>query len=159
VDDDALQAWVERISLESFGLPFRHRATFNRRLRSTGGRYFLKTHNIEINPKQLEQFGPEETEKIIKHELCHYHLHLANRGFRHRDRDFMELLARVGGSRYCRHLHDSKPRRPRPARYMLKCAACGTEYLRRRRMDPRRYACGRCGGKLQMFMLDSNIES
>jgi len=159
VDDDALQAWVERISLESFGLPFRHRATFNRRLRSTGGRYFLKTHNIEINPKQLEQFGPEETAKIIKHELCHYHLHLMNRGYRHRDRDFMELLAKVGGSRYCRHLPGSRPRVTKPPRYMLKCVSCGTEYLRKRRMDPCRYACGNCGGKLRLFMLDSKIES
>jgi len=159
VDDDALQAWVERISLESFGMPFRHRASFNRRLRSTGGRYFLKTHNIEINPKQLELYGPEETAKIIKHELCHYHLHLANRGYRHRDRDFIELLARVGGSRYCRRLPDSRPRNPRPVRYLLKCAICGTEYYRRRRMDPRRYACGKCGGKLQLSVLDSKIES
>ena len=99
MDDRALQAWVERISLESFGLPFRHRAAFNGRLRSTGGRYFLKSHDIEINPRQLETHGLEETEKIIKHELCHYHLHLMKRGYRHRDRDFRELLAKVGGSR------------------------------------------------------------
>ena len=30
--DDMLQVWVERVSLEHFHLPFRHQATFNRRL-------------------------------------------------------------------------------------------------------------------------------
>lgn len=76
MSNEELQAWVERISEESFGLPFRHRATFNRRLSTTGGRYFMKSHHIEINPHQLEANGREEVEKIIKHELCHYHLHL-----------------------------------------------------------------------------------
>lgn len=159
MDDRELQAWVERVSLEWFGRPFRHRATFNPRLRTTGGRYFLKTHNIEINPKQLEQFGPEETEKIIKHELCHYHLHLMNRGYRHRDRDFRELLAKVGGTRYCRSLPGARPKTPRPARYVLECRSCGASYPRRRKMDPRRYVCGSCGGNLRLYMLDFNIES
>ena len=83
-----LQVWVERVSLQDFGLPFRHQATFNSRLTSTGGRYFTKTHHIEISPHQLENYGTEETEKIIKHELCHYHLHLLKRGYQHRDEDF-----------------------------------------------------------------------
>lgn len=94
--DEQLQAWVEEISLRSFGLPFRHEARFNRRLRSTGGRYFMKSHHIEINPAQLAAYGVEEVEKIIKHELCHYHLHIMGRGYRHRDPEFKALLNRVG---------------------------------------------------------------
>jgi len=159
MDDRELQQWVERISLESFGLPFRHRATFNRRLRSTGGRYFMKSHDIEISPRQLETFGAEETEKIIKHELCHYHLHLLKRGYRHRDADFKALLAKVGGSRYCQSLPGQAGRRPQPYRYMLKCRSCGTEYLRKRKVDPRRYACGSCRGSLQVLVLDFKNES
>jgi len=89
--DQELQQWVEAISLRDFGRPFLHRATFNSRLTSTGGRYLLKTHNIEISRRQWERFGAEEVENIIKHELCHYHLHLQNKGYRHRDRDFREL--------------------------------------------------------------------
>ena len=91
MDNDRLQHWVEEISLRSFDKPFRHQAAFNNRLRSTGGRYFTKSHNIEISWMHYQTFGQEETERIIKHELCHYHLHLMRRGFRHRDQDFSSL--------------------------------------------------------------------
>jgi SprT-like protein len=159
MDDRQLQAWVERISLDSFGMPFRHQATFNRRLRSTGGRYFMKSHNIEISPHQLDTFGAEETEKIIKHELCHYHLHIQKRGYQHRDADFKRLLAKVGGSRFCKSLPNRAARKVMPHKYMLKCTACGIEYKRKRRMDPNKYACGKCGGKLLLYMLDFKNES
>ncbi|MBU5443408.1 SprT family protein [Paenibacillus sp. MSJ-34] len=154
MDDKELQSWVERISIHSFGLPFKHKATFNKRLRATGGRYFMKTHNIEINPHQLEAYGAEEVEKIIKHELCHYHLHLQRKGYRHRDPDFKALLARVGGSRYCRSLPSAQGRRrPEPYRYKLVCARCGTEYPRKRKVDPRRFACGKCRGPLRIYQI------
>jgi SprT-like protein len=29
------------------------------------------------------------------------------------------------------------------------------EYLRKRKLDPKRYACGRCRGKLKLQLLDS----
>lgn len=152
MSDEQLQRWVEHISITAFGLPFRHKATFNPRLRTTGGRYLLHTHHIEINPKQYETFGPEETEKIIKHELCHYHLHLQGRGYRHGDADFQQLLAKVGGSRYCRAVPGTVVRLP--VRYLLRCVDCGMNYPRKRKMDPRRYRCGTCGGKLQRLKLD-----
>ena len=63
MSNEELQAWVEKISLESFRVPFRHQATFNRRLSSTGGRYFMKSHHIEINPHQLATHGREEVER------------------------------------------------------------------------------------------------
>ncbi|GMK42085.1 protein SprT [Paenibacillus sp. CCS19] len=154
MNDETLQTWVERVSLEWFGRPFKHRATFNGRLKATGGRYFTKSHNIEISPHQLEAFGAEETEKIIKHELCHYHLHLLKRGYQHRDQDFKQLLAQVGASRYCRTLPEREARKPRPFKYKLLCGACGMEYLRRRRLDPARYRCGKCAGKLSLKTLD-----
>ncbi|MFF2480845.1 SprT family protein [Paenibacillus sp. NPDC058071] len=154
MDDVMLQQWVERVSLESFGLPFKHRATFNGRLKATGGRYFLKSHNIEISPHQLSVFGVEETEKIIKHELCHYHLHIMKKGYRHRDDDFKRLLAMVGGSRFCSTLPERSVRQPEPFRYKLVCRDCGMEYMRRRRINPARYACGKCRGKLFIKTLD-----
>ncbi len=156
MSDEELQAWVEEISLNSFQVPFKHRATFNRRLSTTGGRYFMKSHNIEINPHQLEVYGREEVEKIIKHELCHYHLHLAGRGYRHRDSDFKRLLQAVGGSRFCKAIvkPKNKQRKPEPYRYLLRCVDCGTEYKRKRKMDPTRYRCGRCGGRLLLRSLD-----
>lgn len=153
MDDRQLQTWVEDISLRFFARPFRHKAVFNSRLRATGGRYFTRSHDIEISRKHYEAFGAEETEKIIKHELCHYHLHLTKRGYKHRDADFKTLLREVGGSRYCSSLPDT--RKKEPHRYRLRCGACGMEYLRRRKVDPRRYVCGKCRGRLTLETIGS----
>ncbi|WP_091069744.1 SprT family protein [Paenibacillus sp. NFR01] len=153
MSNEELQQWIEQVSLRSFGVPFRHKASFNGRLTTTGGRYFTKSHNIEINPRQLTMFGREETEKIIKHELCHYHLHLAKRGYMHRDADFKQLLARVGGSRYCQSLPGAQARKPLPIRYKLVCVSCAMEYPRKRKPDPRKYRCGRCAGMLKLLVL------
>ncbi|WP_123041826.1 SprT family protein [Cohnella candidum] len=149
MEDAELQKWVERVSIAFFGLPFRHRATFNARLRTTGGRYFTKSHNIEISPHQLAVHGEQETEAIIKHELCHYHLHLQGRGYQHRDADFKELLVRVGATRHCRPLPGAS--RTLPVKYLLVCRECGQAYPRKRKTDPRKYACGRCRGRLKLL--------
>lgn len=144
MSNEELQLWIEQVSLGSFGVPFRHKASFNNRLTTTGGRYFTKSHNIEINPQQLAMYGRDETEKIIKHELCHYHLHLAKRGYMHRDADFKSLLAQVGGSRYCGALPGAKARKPQPYRYKLVCTDCAMEYPRKRKADealPLRQMC------------------
>jgi len=150
--DEQLQQWVEKVSLDAFGWPFKHKATFNARLRTTGGRYLLRTHNIEINRKQYDTYGAEETEKIIKHELCHYHLHLQRRGYKHADADFKRLLAKVGGSRYCQAVPGALRRLP--IRYVLRCVDCGMQYPRKRKVDARRYRCGKCRGRLQQLQLD-----
>ncbi len=149
MNDQELQHWIERVSLAFFGRPFLHRASFNSRLRTTGGRYFTKSHNIEISPHQLAVHGPEETEAIIKHELCHYHLHLQRKGYQHRDADFKRLLVEVGATRHCRPLPGAA--RSLPVKYILSCGSCGMNYPRKRRTDPRKYACGRCRGKLKLF--------
>lgn len=91
MNNDKLQRMVENLSEEKFGRTFQHRAYFNKRLRTTGGRYLLKSHDIEINPKQYEHYGEDAVVKIILHELCHYHLHIAGKGYQHKDRDFKRL--------------------------------------------------------------------
>lgn len=111
MDERELQALVERISLDVFHKPFRHRAVFNDRLRTTGGRYVLSTHHIELNRKYYEQYGEEELIQVIKHELCHYHLHLEGKGYRHRDRDFRELLQKVQAPRFCKPVLLSKTKK------------------------------------------------
>ncbi|MFD2670791.1 SprT family protein [Marinicrinis sediminis] len=156
MNNEQLQAWVEDISLKWFGLPFRHRATFNRRLTATGGRYFTHSHHIEISWKQYEVHGDGEVEKIIKHELCHYHLHLLKRGYRHRDPEFKEWLQKVGGTRYCRPV---KPRQPAPMRYQYQCKGCGTSFYRRRKVNLLKYVCGGCNGKLKEIPLAKLPES
>ncbi|MGO0058988.1 SprT family protein [Brevibacillus fluminis] len=149
--DQELQQLTQEISLQFFGVPFRHQARFNSRLRTTGGRYLLRSHDIELNPKHLEEHGVEELLGILKHELCHYHLHLQKKGYKHADPEFKALLQRVGGSRYCQHV-GAKPG-ARPFLYELKCKDCGMSYKRKRKMDPARYVCGRCKGKLALLKL------
>ena len=139
---------MERISLQSFGLPFLHQAKFNSRLTSTGGRYFTKSHNIEISSKQLEVHGMDEVERIIKHELCHYHLHLRKKGYQHRDADFKLLLQQVGGSRYCTAVPGAA--RKELYKYKLECVSCRMTYYRKRKVNVRRYACGRCRNRLKL---------
>lgn len=145
--DQDLQQLVEQVSRESFGKEFRHRATFNGRLRTTGGRYMLRSHDIEINPHHYQLHGLDATIATIKHELCHYHLHLEKRGYRHQDRDFKELLAAVGGARYC---PDTGLRRVVKTSYVYVCTSCGQPYPRKRKIDTRKYGCGRCRGKLKL---------
>ena len=114
MDNQELQTLVEKISRDYFNKPFRHQATFNSRLRTTGGRYLLQSHNLEVNKKYLDEFGMEELIGIIKHELCHYHLHIEGKGYQHRDRDFKQLLQKVGAPRFCSSLPANKvTRKPR----------------------------------------------
>jgi len=101
LNERELQQLTEHISQQFFGKTFRHQAVFNDRLKTTGGRYLLGTHNIELNRRYLEEHGREELIGIIKHELCHYHLHLEGKGYQHRDRDFKALLKQVGAPRFC----------------------------------------------------------
>lgn len=148
MEDYELQQLVMKISLAHFGKPFRHEAYFNSRLRSTGGRYLLKNHNIEVNKKYLLQLGEDELIGIIKHELCHYHLHLEGRGYRHRDRDFKLLLKKVGGPRFCTKLPDAR-QTPRFQKILIyECTQCHCQYKRKRSMNTKKYVCGICRGSL-----------
>ncbi len=146
MDNIQLQKLVEELSTNYFRLPFRHKAIFNPRLRTTGGRYLLSSHNIEINPKQFECFGIDELVGIIKHELCHYHLHLQNQGYRHKDKDFQNLLNKVGGTKYCQTIPGLK--RTSKTLYIYACLTCGTEFKRKRTIDTSKYVCGKCKGKI-----------
>lgn len=141
MSDEQLQRLVEKISLESFGQPFCHRAFFNKRLKATGGRYHLNDHHLDFNPTIVKDHGLEVFVGIIKHELCHYHLHLAKKGYRHRDKDFKLLLAQTGGSRY------APQRIPEPA-YTYQCQNCNKLFQRQRKINTKKYVCGNCKGPL-----------
>lgn len=157
MEDHELQQLVKTISIDFFGKPFRHQAFFNPRLRSTGGRYLLGTHNIEINKKYLIQLGEDELIGIIKHELCHYHLHLEGRGYQHRDPDFKVLLKKVGGPRFCNKLPDAPKKRTLKKILLYECTQCHLQYKRKRSINTSRYVCGKCRGKLikkQELLLD-----
>lgn len=151
MNDIALQKLVERISLKYFKRPFKHRAAFNSRLRTTGGRYHLQTHNLDFNPKIQAEFGAEIFEGIIKHELCHYHLHLANRGYRHRDVEFKELLDKVGGLRYTPSL---EIKAGKAVRWLYECEDCEMKIHRKRRFNTHKFICSQCKGKFSLVGRD-----
>lgn len=148
MNEKELQILVEQISLKYFERPFLHQVKINKRMRTTGGRYFLGDHHIEINSHFLEREYHTALIGIIKHELTHYHLHLLGRGYQHRNRDFKNLLARVGGSRYA---PDIGLRRKKKINYVYRCQNCGLLYQRVRKINTKRYFCGKCGGKLYLF--------
>ncbi|MFA9556660.1 SprT family protein [Evansella sp. AB-rgal1] len=147
MNDFELQKLVEFISVNDFGKPFKHKAYFNPRLRTTGGRYSLTTHNIDINPKQFEYHGQGELEKIIKHELCHYHLHLEKKGYMHKDDDFKLLLKQVGGTRFCKTLPNTRSSSSKV--HIYECRKCGVQFKRRRQFDTSKYVCGKCKGRIK----------
>lgn len=145
--DQELLAYTQAWSLAAFQRPFRHQIYFNRRLKTTGGRYHLSDHHIDINPLMLEEFDLANLKRVVLHELCHYHLHLTGRGYQHRDQDFKQLLAAVGGARYTPRTSQRR-RVQAQQRYCYQCQACGIRYWRKRRVNLARYRCGRCRGRL-----------
>lgn len=143
-----LQQIVEKVSLKYFGCKFKHQVKINRRMTTTGGRYYLNDHHIEINAHYLLSQYRKELVGIIKHELVHYHLHLNHKGYRHRDNDFKVLLKKVKGTRYA---PDIGLRQKRSARYLYTCQDCGQKFWRCRLVNLHRYGCGKCGGRLKLI--------
>lgn len=145
--EEELQKFVESISCQFFGRQFKHQVKINKRMTTTGGRYHLDDHHIEVNAHFLAPQYRQELIGIIKHELTHYHLHLTHKGYRHKDQDFNILLDKVGGSRYA---PDIGLKRKRKAKYLYVCTICGQQFVRVRRINLRRYGCGKCGGRLKL---------
>ena len=148
MEASALQQLCQKISNEYFHKEFQHQITYNARLKSSGGRYILKTGNIEINPKVENILGKEVLIGVIKHELCHYHLHQEGKGYRHQDRDFKMLLQQVGGHQFVERMDSF--------RYVYSCKSCGTIFHRMRKINTNKFCCGRCRGSL---VLDFTSES
>ena len=148
LNNNQLHQLVLETSLAYFHKPFRHQAFFNPRLRSTGGRYLLSSHNIEINKRYFEMYGERELIGIIKHELCHYHLHLEGKGYKHRDPDFRNLLKEVDAPRFCTPIPGQKKKRTVKKIVIYTCKDCNHLYKRRRSINTTRYVCGKCKGKL-----------
>ncbi|MGX7051965.1 SprT family protein [Leuconostoc palmae] len=134
-----LQLLVQKISVQNFGMPFEHTAVFNKRLKTTGGRYLLNTHDIEFNPKMVDL---SEFIGIIKHELVHYHLHQQQKGYRHCDKEFKQLLADVKGLRYAPNIATADSS---ILRYICEN---GHIIIRKRRFDISKYRCAKCGSKI-----------
>lgn len=146
LNEENLFALANKLSKQFFYKPFNHTVTFNYRLRTTGGRYLPTKKTIEINPKYVTEMDEEEVIGIIKHELCHYHLHIAGRGYQHGDWEFKELLRVTGSPRYCKPLPSTRKR----YKYKYTCEKCDHIYVRIRRVNTAKYRCGRCRGKITL---------
>ena len=139
-----LTDYVKQVSIEDFGKPFKHQAHWNSRLRSTGGRFFPKDGHLDFNPKVYQELGLEVFRKIVRHELCHYHLYFEGRGYQHKDLAFKQLLKEVDGLRFVPPLSSSNQK----PNLVYVCQSCQQIYQRKRRIDTKRYRCGLCRGKL-----------
>ena len=140
-----LTEYVQEVSREDFGRPFRHEARWNSRLRTTGGRFFPRDGHLDFNPKMLEVHGLDLFRKIVRHELCHYHLFFEKKGYRHGDKDIKKLLQEVGGLRFAPQIEERVQ-----SFHHYSCQSCGQLYQRRRRINIQKYRCGRCQGQLNM---------
>lgn len=147
MDNQQLQHYVEQVSLKWFNKPFQHKATFNKRLRTTGGRYHIQTHNLDFNPTTLDEFPKDIFLGVVKHELCHYHLHLENKGFKHGDTDFKQLLQDVGGSRFTPLTELEKKKR---LQWTYQCQGCRVVVKRGRKFNTDRYICRNCRSKFKL---------
>ncbi|UFT99832.1 SprT family protein [Radiobacillus kanasensis] len=140
-----LEKLVHALSMEFFHKPFIDEVSFNARLRTTGGRYIPSKRKIELNPKYLTEIGREEFEGIIKHELCHYHLHIEGKGYKHRDPEFRQLLKETKSPRFCGALPSIEESR---VKHHYECVRCKQVYNRSRQVNIKKYRCGKCRGKL-----------
>ena len=111
-------------------------------MRTTGGRFFPADGHLDFNPKIYETFGVDVFRKIVRHELCHYHLYFEGKGYKHADADFKALLQVVDGLRYA-------PAMPQKTeKYLYRCQKCGQDYHRKCHVNTQKYRCGHCHGKL-----------
>lgn len=146
-DNVKLISYVNNVSLKYFNKPFKHDVYFNYRLRTTGGRYIPSLKVIELNPKYVLEFGESEMIGIIKHELCHYHLHVEEKGYRHGDKEFKELLKSTGSPRHCQSLPSVNEKNL----YEYRCSECFYRYKRKRKVNVNKYRCGKCRGSLKLM--------
>ncbi|MBC5636997.1 SprT family protein [Ornithinibacillus sp. BX22] len=144
LSEKELTQLVHSISIEFFHKPFVDKVKFNNRLRTTGGRYIPAKRLIELNPKYYVEADQDEFIGIIKHELCHYHLHIEGKGYKHRDPEFRALLQKTGSPRHCKPLQSNLNK----FNYEYKCTNCHHTYRRVRRVDMKKYRCGICRGRL-----------
>ncbi|WP_163971705.1 SprT family protein [Oceanobacillus halotolerans] len=147
LSEGELYKLVNDVSKKYFHKPFMDKVVYNNRLRTTGGRYLPQKKLIELNPKYMLEMDENEYIGIIKHELCHYHLHIEGKGYQHRDPEFKALLQKTNSPRYCNPL----PSNRNTYKHTYKCKNCGQIYRRKRRVDISKYRCGKCKGELYVL--------
>lgn len=143
--DEELTRLIQKLSIKHFQKPFVDQGRYNSRLRTTGGRYIPRKRLIEVNPKYVTEKLYNEVIGIIKHELCHYHLHIEGKPFGHGDATFKELLRKTSSPRFCKPLPSSIKTE---VIHTYTCTTCSTMYYRKRRVNVKRVRCGKCSSKI-----------
>jgi len=119
-------------------------ARWNPRMRSTAGTAFPAKAAITLNPR-LREFGPEEVERTLRHELAHLLAYdrAGKRRIPPHGMEWRRACAALG-------LHDEQrchmlplPRRTLARQHLYRCPRCAIE-LRRVRPLRRRVACLVC---------------
>lgn len=151
--DEQLENLTKQWSQKYFHQPFMHQVYFNARLQTTGGRYHLKDHHIDINPKMIDDFDLDNLRQVVLHELCHYHLHLSGHDYHHRSREFKVLLWQVGGARYAPASNIGVGKK-QTRKIVYQCMHCGTNITRKRHFDITRFVCAHCGGHFKLISDD-----
>lgn len=97
--------------------------------------------------KLVEKLSVEYFNQPFKHELCHYHLHLAGKGYRHVDADFKQLLKQVGGLRYTPSIERTQEK---ITRWEYQCQGCLQKVYRKRRFNVAKYVCMNCQNSFEL---------
>jgi SprT protein len=145
-DDAALTAQARGLlrNLGCDALAARVRVRWNPRMRTTAGLASYQHSLVTLNPK-LAQFGDEEIEKTVRHELAHLlaHHRAGRRRIAPHGSEWKKACADLGlpDEKRCHDL--PLPRRKVRARHLYRCPACKQD-IRRVRPFRRRVACLAC---------------
>lgn len=117
---------------------------WNRRMRSTAGMAFTGPTLILLNPR-IREFGQDETERTLKHELAHLvaHHRSGRRRIAPHGKEWRQACVDLGlaGEERCHTLPLPRRQLLRPHRY--RCPHCGEE-IRRAKLFRRKSACLAC---------------
>jgi len=119
------------------------RIRYNARFSNSVGRivYEAKPMLIELSPKHFRE-APDALRETLLHEMIHAWLHARGEDAGH-SRAFKKKMREIGLSSIYHDLGSVSPTSESRKRYILRCARCATELLRKRR--PRGpTSCGRC---------------
>ena len=120
------------------------RVRWNPRMRSTAGTALASKSLITLNPR-LQEFGAEEVERTLRHELAHLlaHHRAGRRRIAPHGREWQQACRDLGltDEKRCHEL--PLPRRTMQARHAYRCPGCEVE-VRRVRPMRRASACLAC---------------
>jgi predicted SprT family Zn-dependent metalloprotease len=145
-DDPALAtrcaAWLAPLGCTDLATKVRVR--WNSRMRSTAGMAYPGKALITLNPR-LREFGDEEIERTLRHELAHLlaHHRAGRRRIAPHGTEWRRACTDLGlaDEKRCHTL--PLPRRSLVRRHTYRCHSCGTE-IRRMRPFRRATACLKC---------------